>query len=66
MHHSSGCIPKIVFEVMERLASFSGVFYTIDATPELIVEINGGESSDRKTDNKAEDFAAWIKHAFSL
>lgn len=64
VHHSSGVIPKIVLEAKKRLDVFGGVFYTIDATPELIVEINGGESSDRKTDNKAEDFARWIKEAF--
>jgi hypothetical protein len=63
--HSSGQIPKIVYEAKKRLEVFAGVFYTIDATPELIVEINGGESSDRKTDNSAEDFAYWIKKAFS-
>lgn len=65
VHHSSGKIPNIVLEAKNRLASLGGVFYTIDATPELIVEINGGESSDRKTDNSAEDFADWIKVAFS-
>ena len=64
VHHSSGIIPEIVREAKKRLDVFGGVFYTIDATPELIVEINGGESSDRKTDNKAEDFARWIKEAF--
>jgi hypothetical protein len=64
VHHSSGKIPDIVHEAKARLAPFGGVFYTIDATPGLIVEINGGESSDRKTDNTAEDFAGWIKQAF--
>ncbi len=64
IHHSSGVIPEIVREAKNRLDVFDGVFYTIDATPDLIVEINGGESSDRKTDNNAEDFAKWIKSAF--
>jgi len=64
IHHSSGTIPEIVFQAKAQLAVFGGVFYTIDATPELIVEVNGGESSDRKTDNSAEDFTAWIKAAF--
>lgn len=64
IHHSSGQIPRIVLEAKERLAELGGVFYTIDATPELIVEINSGESADRKTDNTAEDFAAWIRAAF--
>jgi hypothetical protein len=66
VHHSSGRIPEIVLEAKSRLDGLGGVFYTIDATPALIVEINGGESSDRKTDNKAEDFVAWIKQAFSI
>jgi hypothetical protein len=64
VHHSSGKVPDIVHEAKARLAPFGGVFYTIDATPDLIVEINGGESSDRKTDNTAEDFAGWIMQAF--
>jgi len=64
IHHSSGKIPDIVLEAKIRLTKFGGIFYTIDATPDLIVEINSGESSDRKTDNTAEDFAAWIKQAF--
>jgi Uma2 family endonuclease len=66
IHHSSGIIPDIVYEAQKRLSIFGGVFYTIDATPDMIVEINGGESSDRKTDNTAEDFARWIKEAFAL
>jgi len=64
IRHSSGKIPEIVREAAARLAVFGGVFYTIDATPDLIVEVNGGESSDRKTDNRAKDFAFWIKEAF--
>lgn len=64
IHHSSSEVPKIVKEAASRLSQLGGVFYTIDATPELIVEINAGESSDRKTDNRAEDFAQWIKDAF--
>ena len=64
IHHSGGRIPEIVREAKARLAELKGVFYTIDATEDLIVEINGGESSDRKTDNTAADFASWIKKAF--
>ena len=64
IHHSSGVIPDIVTEAARRLSELGGVFYTIDATPELIVEIGAGESCDRKSDNTAEDFASWIKQAF--
>ena len=64
LHHSSGNIPDIVCKAWERLKPWGGVFYTIDATENLIVEINGGESADRKTDNTADDFACWIFDAF--
>lgn len=64
IHHSSGRIPGIVKEAKARLDALGGVFYTIDATEALIVEINPGESSDRKTNNTAEDFASWIRAAF--
>jgi hypothetical protein len=65
IHHSSGLIPEIVREAKARLDAFGGRFYTIDASEDLIVEINPGESSDRKTDNTAEDFASWIHGAFA-
>ncbi|MFN5962252.1 MAG: hypothetical protein ACK5CW_12295 [Verrucomicrobiota bacterium] len=65
IHHSSGIIPEIVREAADRLSVLGGIFYTIDATPELIVELNPGESSDRKTNNSAEDFARWIRLAFA-
>jgi len=64
IHHSSGRIPEIVKEAKARLDAFGGIFYTIDATEDLIVEINPGESSDRKTNNTAEDFASWIRSTF--
>jgi hypothetical protein len=66
IHHSSGIIPNVVKEAYERLKAFGGIFYTIDATENLIVEINAGESSDRKTDNHEEDFARWIKESFHI
>ena len=64
IHHSSGKIPAIVEEATTLLSSLGGIFYTIDATPALVVEVNAGESSDRKTDNLAEDFARWTREAF--
>jgi len=66
IHHSSGRIPWIVKEAKARLDTFGGIFYTIDATDALVVEINPGESSDRKTNNTAEDFALWVKSAFLI
>ena len=65
IHHSSGIIPSIVREAATRLNRLGGLIYNIDATPELIVEINSGESSDRKTDNTEQDFASWISKAFN-
>ena len=64
IHHSSGVIPEIVREAASRLDHLGGLFYTIDATPSLVVEINPGESSDRKTDNTQDDFIRWIMNAF--
>jgi hypothetical protein len=66
IHHSGSRIPDIVREAKSRLDAFGGIFYTIDSTEALIVEVNPGESSDRKTDNTAEDFAGWIKKAFLI
>ena len=59
---------EIIYEQDESveiywLYVFEGIFYTIDAT-ELIYKVGSGECRDRKTDNKAEDFARWIKNAF--
>jgi hypothetical protein len=65
VHHSSGSIPEIVFAAKDRLDALGGVFYTIDATPSFIVEVNSGESADPKTDNRMEDFADWIRQAFT-
>jgi hypothetical protein len=66
IYHSSGKIPDIVKEAKLRLDIFNGIFYTIDATPDIVVEINPGESSDRKTDNTEEDFVSWVKNAFAV
>ena len=66
IHHSCGKIPEVVREAASRLSVLKGVFYTIDATPELIIEVGPGESCDRKTDNKAKDFALWIQKPLDL
>lgn len=65
VRHSSSVIPDIVHEAAKRLNQLAGLFYTIDATPEIVVEINSGESSDRKTDNTQDDFIKWIMAAFA-
>jgi len=38
--------------------------YVIDATPEIIIEVNPGESSDRYLENSPTLFAEWFKDAF--
>jgi hypothetical protein len=54
----------IVREAVRRLKLLGGRMYTIDATPEVVIEINPGESSDRGAKNTIEDFAGWIKKEF--
>ena len=58
-------IPEIVYEGAERLIKAGGgKYFTIDATPEFIIEVNPGESSDRHGENSAELFASWWYDAF--
>ncbi len=64
-YHSSGYITDIVKTAANKLNNLGGRFYVIDATPELIVEVNPGEPAVRHADNPAEDFANWIKQEFS-
>lgn len=57
-------VPDIVREAAKRLDKFGGKYYTIDATPEFIIEVNPGESSDRHAVNSAELFASWFWKEF--
>ncbi|WP_304289966.1 hypothetical protein [Porphyromonas uenonis] len=41
-----------------------GRYFTIDATPQFVIEVNPGESSDRHGENSAELFASWFVDAF--
>ena len=66
IYHRSGVIPDIVREAVERLSVLGSNYYTIDAIPDMIVEINPGESSDRLGVNSGELFAMWWKDAFDL
>ena len=61
-----GIIPDIVKEAALRLNKLGSKYYTIDATPEFVVEVNPGESSDRHAENSAELFASWIKKEFAM
>ena len=54
----------MVIEAAKRLDKLGSKYYTIDATPEFVVEVNPGESSDRHAVNSAELFASWIKKEF--
>lgn len=60
IYHQSGNIPDIVREGAERLRGLGGKYFIIDATPELIIEVNPGESSDRHAVNPPEVFARWL------
>lgn len=58
-------IPEIVLEAAGRLIrAKGGRYFTIDATPKFIIEVNPGESSDRHGENSAELFASWFADAF--
>lgn len=64
IYHRYNIIPDVVKEAARRLNTMGSSYYTIDATPEFIVEVNPGESSDRHGVNSAELFASWIKKEF--
>jgi hypothetical protein len=64
VYHRSNQIPEVVKKAAERLNKLGSRYYTIDATPEFVVEVNPGESSDRHAVNSPELFASWIKKEF--
>lgn len=65
IYHRNEIIPSIVYETVKRLRPLGIKYYTIDAIPNQIVEINPGESSDRYGVNSPEVFASWWKKALS-
>lgn len=64
IYHRHNKIPEVVKEAAKRLNKLGSKYYTIDATPEFVVEVNPGESSDRHAVNSAVLFASWIKKEF--
>jgi hypothetical protein len=64
IYHRHNKIPKVVKEAANQLNKLGSKYYTIDATPEFVVEVNPGESSDRHGVNSAELFASWMKKEF--
>ncbi len=64
IYHRNNDIPVVVKEASKRLNKLGSSYYTIDATPNFIIEVNPGESSDRHGVNSAELFASWIKKEF--
>lgn len=66
IYHRTGVIPEIVKDAAQRLSVLGSRYYTIDATPNFIVEVNPGESSDRYGDNPPELFASWFMEAFDI
>lgn len=65
IYRRDNIIPDVVKEAASRLNKLGSKYYTIDATPEFVVEVNPGESSDRHAENSAEIFASWIKKEFA-
>jgi len=63
-YHRTGIIPDIVNKAVQRLRPIGSHYYVIDATPDFIVEVNPGESSDRYIENSVTTFADWFKQAF--
>lgn len=64
LYHRHNTIPPVVQEAAKRLNKLGSKYYTIDATPDFVVEVNPGESSDRHAVNSAALFASWIKKEF--
>ncbi len=64
IYHRNNIVPDVVKEAAKRLDKLGSKYYTIDATPDFVVEVNPGESSDRHAVNSAELFASWIKKEF--
>lgn len=64
IYHKSGIIPDIVRKAVRKLKVTGSLYYTIDATSDLIIEVNPGESSDRYFDNSTDLFALWFADAF--
>lgn len=65
IYHRHNNVPDVVKEAAKRLDKLGSRYYTIDATPDFVVEVNPGESSDRHAVNSAELFASWIKKEFA-
>ena len=57
-------VPPIVREAARRLNCLGSKYYVIDATPDVVVEVNPGEGADRYGANSPELFAKWFKKAF--
>jgi hypothetical protein len=64
IYRRDNIIPDIVKEATSRLNILGSKYYTIDATPEMIIEVNPGETSDRHAENSAGLFVSWIKKEF--
>lgn len=65
-YHRSGNIPKVVLKAADRLKVLNAPYYVIDATPEYVVEVNPGVSSDPYPENIPLFFPKWIKKEFAL
>lgn len=63
---NNNVVPDNVKEAARRLSALGGKYFTIDATQEIIIEVNPGECSDRHGENSSELFASWFRDAFSI
>lgn len=64
-YHRSGIVPEIVSEAVKRLKMLNAPYYVIDATPDYVVEVNPGVSSDSYPENIPLFFPKWIKESFA-
>ena len=58
-------IPDIVVEASEKLKILNNRFYVIDATPNLIIEVNPGETSIRYANNATVQFSELLNYEFN-
>lgn len=66
IYHRNKYIPDLIKKAVGRLSPLNIQYYTIDAIPNYIVEINPGESSDRAGANSPALFASWWKDALLM
>lgn len=64
-YHRSGIIPEVVVKAVDRLKILNAPYYVIDATPDFVIEVNPGVSSDPYPENIPLFFPKWIQQEFA-